>query len=147
MKKAFALLTLSLLFSMGLFAQTIEGVWLTIDDETNKKKSLVKIYKKDGKYFGKIIKLYREAGEDQDPDCDKCTDDRKDKKIIGMEIIRNLQFDSEDKVYEKGTILDPAKGKDYKAKLWLSKSDKDIMNVRGYVGPFYRTQTWARVPM
>jgi uncharacterized protein (DUF2147 family) len=140
------ILSILLVFSFGLFAQSIEGTWVTIDDETNKKKSLVKIYKKsDGKLYGKIIKLYRTPSQDQDPICDKCTDDRKNKKIIGMDIIRGLSYTSDDKVWESGTIMDPAKGKEYKAKIWLDENNKKRLNVRGYVAFFYRTQTWAKI--
>lgn len=136
---------LFLVIGLSSFAQTVEGTWMTIDDETKQKKSLVKIYKKDGKIYGKIIKLYRKEGEDQDPSCTKCTDDRKDKKIIGMEIIRGLEYDADDKEWGKGTIMDPAKGKIYKAKIWLMKDKPKFLQVRGYVGIFYRTQTWVRV--
>jgi uncharacterized protein (DUF2147 family) len=140
------ILSIFLVFSFGLFAQSIEGIWVTVDDETNKKKSLVQIYKKsDGKIYGKIIKLYRTPSQDQDPVCDKCTDDRKNKKIIGMDIIRGLSYTSDDKVWESGTIMDPAKGKEYKAKIWLDENNNERLQVRGYVGFFYRTQTWAKV--
>ena len=49
-----------LLISNVLFAQheDIVGLWKTIDDETGKKKSIVKIYEQDGKYFGKIFKFF-----------------------------------------------------------------------------------------
>lgn len=136
---------LFLIIGMTAMAQSVVGTWMTIDDETKKKKSLVKIYKKDGKLYGKVIKLYRTPEEDQDPSCTKCEDDRKGKKIIGMEVIRGLSYDSEDKIWEKGTILDPKKGKIYKAKLWLMKDKPKFLQVRGYVGFFYRTQTWVRV--
>jgi len=36
----------------------------------------------------RLVKLFREEGEDPDPVCDKCEGDYKGKKIIGMVIIK-----------------------------------------------------------
>jgi hypothetical protein len=70
------------------FAQ-IEGKWKTIDDETKQAKSIVEIYKKsDGKYYGKVSQLLIKPA---DPNCTACKDDRKNKPILGMEIIRGLK--------------------------------------------------------
>jgi uncharacterized protein (DUF2147 family) len=138
------------IFSMMLFvsapvSKPITGNWKTIDDETGKPKSIVNIYKKsDGKLYGKIIKLFREKGEDQDPICDKCTDYRKNKKIIGMVIITGLEKDG-DEWYADDAILDPNNGKIYDCKIWLDEDNPDLLQVRGYIGWFFRTQTWERV--
>lgn len=118
-------------------AQSIVGKWKTIDDETGKPKSVVEIFEKNGKFYGKILKLFREPNEDQDPVCDKCEDDRKNKKIIGMEIIRDMKKSGSE--WKEGTIMDPKKGTVYDCKLWLEGSN---LKVRGYVLFLYRTQTW-----
>jgi len=117
--------------------QSIIGKWKTIDDETGKPKSVVEIFEKNGKLFGKIIKLFREPNEDQDPVCDKCEDDRKNKKVIGMEVIRDMVKDGSE--WEDGTIMDPKKGTVYDGKLWLENGN---LQVRGYILFLYRTQTW-----
>ena len=126
-----------LAFSSSLYAQDIFGKWKTIDDETNKPKSVVEIYKKDGKAYGRILKLFREPHEDQDPICDECTDYRKDQKIIGMTIITDMVKD--DDKWEDGEIMDPDNGKIYDCKLWVEDGK---LQVRGYIAFFYRTQTW-----
>ena len=60
------IMTLTLLLvSFFATAQPIVGKWKTIDDNTGKARSVVEIYEKDGEYFGKIVKLFREPGEDQ----------------------------------------------------------------------------------
>jgi len=120
-------------------AQTITGKWKTIDDETGKPKSVVEIVERNGKFYGKIVRLFRGPTEDQDPICDKCPtdDDRYKKKIIGMEILRNLGKDDDE--YSGGTILDPNNGKIYRCKVWLEGNN---LKLRGYLGPFFRTQTW-----
>lgn len=135
--KKLGLLILSGLLIGNVSAQTIFGKWKTIDDETGKPKSIVEIYEKDGKAYGKVIKLFREPHEDQDPICDKCTDDRKDKKVLGMEIIRAMEKDDDE--WEDGTIMDPKKGTVYDCKMWVEDGK---LQVRGYIAFFFRTQTW-----
>ncbi len=134
------------LFCLFLFqyshAQTVVGKWKTVDDATQKTKSIVEIYKKGGLLYGKILKIYPEPGEPKDPICDLCPGAKKDKKIIGMEIITALKKDG-DKWKKDDAILDPENGKNYDCKLWLK--DKNTIAVRGYIGFFYRTQYWIRV--
>jgi uncharacterized protein (DUF2147 family) len=123
-------------------AQTITGKWKTIDDETGDETSVVEIFERSGKIFGKVIRIFPKPGDDADPICDDCPEDdpRFKKKIIGMEIIKDMQ--KVDDHYAEGTILDPKIGKVYRCKLWREESD---LKVRGYWGPFYRTQTWKKV--
>jgi uncharacterized protein (DUF2147 family) len=45
--------------------------------------------------------------------------------------------------WEDGEILDPGNGKVYTASIWLISNDE--LRVRGFLGPFYRTQTWKRL--
>lgn len=124
----------------------VTGIWKTIDDETGKAKSHVQIYKKDGKLYGKIIKLYRKTGDDLDPICDECPGARKNKKIIGMVIISGLEYRADDKEwYADDAILDPNNGKIYDCKVFLDSDNSDKLMVRGYIGWVFRTQTWHRI--
>ncbi|HEY5801541.1 MAG TPA: DUF2147 domain-containing protein [Burkholderiaceae bacterium] len=135
--------TAALALAAPSFAQSPVGVWKTIDDATGKPKSLVRISESGGQYSGKIEKLFRPAGEDQNPKCDKCTDARKDQPIIGMTILSGLKADGDE--YTGGEIVDPNNGKTYKAKLKVEDGGKKL-NMRGYIGmPMLgRTQTWLR---
>lgn len=135
-------LTFWLLSSLCFGQQFILGKWRTIDDNTNEEKSIVEIFEKGGKVFGKIIRIFPKQGEDPDPVCNKCDEDdnRYKKKIVGMEIIRNMQWSGN--ALTNGDILDPEVGKIYRCKLWIEGNE---LMVRGYWGPFYRTQTWKRV--
>ena len=136
---------ISILFFVGpMSAQTIVGKWKTIDDETSKVKSIVEIYMQDGKAYGKILKLFKEPNEDQDPICDKCEGALHNKKIIGMQIINGLEKDGDEWEGDDG-ILDPEKGTLYDCKIWVDEDDSKILNVRGYIGFFFRTQTWHRI--
>src|SRR6185312_14834494 len=91
------------------------GLWKTIDDSTGVAKSLVRITDDAGVYSGTIEKLLDPATK-PGAVCDKCTDERKDKPLLGLTILRNVHQDGGDK-----------------------------LEVRGYLGPFYRTQVWLRV--
>ena len=135
------LLAFSLSISISYAQNSVIGKWVTIDDATKEKKSVVEIYEKNGKLYGKIIKLYRKPDENPDPVCDECDEDdpRYNQKIIGMEIITGLQKDGDE--YGDGEILDPKEGKIYDCKIWL---EDDKLMVRGYLYFFFRTQTWIR---
>ena len=119
------------------------GVWRTIDDKSCKEKSLVRITEVNGEFRGTIEKLFREPHEDQNPNCEKCTGDKKNKPVIGMVIMTGLKHDGE--MYSGGEILDPANGKTYKCKTWLEDKGKKL-HVRGFIGMALlgRTQVWVR---
>ena len=127
----------------ALAQATPVGLWKSVDDETKKEKSLVRIVEEGGVLSGKIEKLLDPAK--QNDVCDKCSDERKDKPITGMTIIRNAKPAGEDPaLWTGGEILDPNNGKTYKLRLKPLDGGKSL-EVRGYIGPFYRNQTWIRV--
>jgi uncharacterized protein (DUF2147 family) len=132
------------LFASAPTGKTVVGKWKTIDDETNKAKSIVELSIKNGKLYGKIIKLFRAKGEEQDPLCDKCEGKLHNKKIIGMQIINGLTKDGNEWVGDDG-ILDPNNGTLYDCKIWVDEDNPNKLNVRGYIYFVYRTQTWHRV--
>lgn len=134
-----SLVLLGVVFSAS--SQTIVGKWKTVDDETGKTKSVVEIYKaRDGKYYGKINKLFLEPGTNQNPLCTECKGSKKNKPIIGMVIIRGLEKD-DSKTWDDGTILDPESGKEYDCKITIKGKNLDV---RGYIGfsLMGRSQTW-----
>jgi uncharacterized protein (DUF2147 family) len=71
--------------------------------------------------------------------CTHCTGTDKDKPIVGLVIIRDLGPSGGR--YKGGTILDPEDGKVYKAEIWVEDGK---LKVRGYLGFFYKTQTWVK---
>jgi uncharacterized protein (DUF2147 family) len=137
--------TTLLLASLSAFAQMSPvGLWKTIDDDTKKEKSLVRIKETNGVFSGTIEKLL-DPDSKQDAVCDKCTDDRKDKPVLGMTIMRGVKQNSDDPaVYDAGHILDPNNGKTYRVRIKPVDGGQKL-EMRGYIGPFYRTQVWLRV--
>jgi uncharacterized protein (DUF2147 family) len=126
------------------WAQTTPvGLWKTIDDDGKTEKSLVRITDAGGVLSGKIEKIFDPTK--QDSKCDKCSDERKDQPVLGMTILRNLKQDADDKeTWSGGEVLDPNNGKVYKTRLKPIDGGKQLQ-MRGYIGPFYRTQVWQRV--
>ena len=121
---------------------TPAGVWHTIDDKTGEVSSEVRITDNAGVLSGRIEKLLRKNAK-QDDVCDKCSDDRKDKPMLGMEIIRGARKTEGRDVWEGGKILDPDNGKEYTLRLTPIDRGKRL-EVRGYIAFFFRTQTWIR---
>ena len=145
-----SLLVAGLLAGTALFAlaqaTTPVGVWKTIDDATKKEKSYVRIVETNGVYSGKVEKML-DPDSPKDAVCKDCSDERKDKPVLGMTILRNVKASADDKaVFEGGDILDPNNGKVYRVKLKLIDGGAKL-DVRGYIGmPLLgRTQTWTRV--
>ena len=135
------LLFMLLVFTAAqLQAQSYMGTWRTKDDETGEAKSHILIYEGGGKVYGKIEKLLRNNAPTH---CDKCPGERKDQPLVGMILLVNMV--QKDGMLQSGDILDPEKGKWYSCKMWLKEGDPNTLVVRGYLGPFYRTQYWTRV--
>ena len=126
---------------MTLTAQDqILGVWKTIDDETGEIKSHVEISKDGDAYVGKVVRLLLKP---EDTLCTECKGAKKDQKIVGMEILKDLVVYKD--YWSYGKILDPANGKEYKCSAWLES--EDVIVLRGYVGisALGRSQKWERV--
>lgn len=118
----------------------IEGVWITQDDETGKKKSEVLLYKNEGKLYGKILNLLLD--EDKGKLCVNCKGENKNLAIEGMVIVEGLELNG--KTWEEGTILDPKSGKTYSC--YITFENDNTLKVRGYIGfsLLGRTQKWIR---
>ncbi len=141
-------LTIALFFtlasSVALAQASPAGLWKTVDDKTGNERWLIRISESGGVYTGKIEKRLDDDAKPTDL-CDKCSDDRKDKPLLGMALIRNVKANTGDKeVFDGGDITDPENGKVYKVRLKPLDAGKKL-EVRGYIGPFYRNQTWLRV--
>ncbi|RLC49220.1 MAG: DUF2147 domain-containing protein, partial [Candidatus Cloacimonadota bacterium] len=105
--KKIILFAVILLFFTVLSAQKLSpvGAWKTIDDVTGKPKSIVRLWTEDGILYGKVEKLFRAPDEEQNPVCDKCKGDKKNKPIIGLTILWDMKQKGD--VWKSGKILDP----------------------------------------
>lgn len=133
---------LSLASTMAFAQMTPEGLWRNVDDKTGEAKAEIRIAATaSGALNGKIEKALTQSSE---PNCTLCSDDRKDKPKLGMEIIRGAKKPESGAVWEGGKILDPENGKEYTLRM-TPLDDGKKLQIRGYIGPFYRTQVWERV--
>ena len=142
MKNLLIATALCLLATLAQAQASPAGLWKTIDDETKAEKSLVRLSEAGGALTGKIEKIVDPAK--QDSKCDKCTDARKDQPTLGMTIVEGVKKHADEPYWDGGTILDPNNGKVYKVRL-TPKDGGKVLEVRGFIGPFYRNQTWLRV--
>jgi uncharacterized protein (DUF2147 family) len=133
-------LTVVLGANLAASAASLVGKWTTVDDKSGKVESEIQLYEESGKLFGKIVSLTEPNDDKGKPKtCTKCTGADKDKPIVGLVIVKDLSASGDR--YKGGTILDPADGKIYKAELW---TEDGKLKVRGYLGVFYKTQTWLK---
>jgi uncharacterized protein (DUF2147 family) len=142
MKRSIAGAVLAVTLPLAWAQATPAGLWRTIDDDGKTEKSLVRITEVGGVLSGRVEKISDPAR--QQATCDKCSDDRKGKPVLGLEIIRGVKPSTDDKeVWDGGEITDPDNGKSYRVRLKPLNDGKQLQ-VRGYLGPFFRTQTWLR---
>ncbi|MGO2340803.1 MAG: DUF2147 domain-containing protein [Psychrobacter sp.] len=111
------------LASMAFAADPLANTtWQTFDE--GKPKGTVKITESNGVLTGTLIATNSSTG----------------KKYVGTRVIKGLKADGGGK-YSGGTITDPEKGKDYRMTASLKGS---TLSLKGYLGPFSRSQTWKK---
>jgi uncharacterized protein (DUF2147 family) len=137
-------IVLSLSGVAAMAQMTPVGSWHSFDEKTGETKSLIVISENAGVLSGHVDKLLRKDA-DQKKLCSECSDERKDKPMLGLEIIRGAKKLADKDVWEGGKILDPENGKEYTLRLTPIEGGKKL-EVRGSIAFFGRTQTWVRVP-
>lgn len=140
------LLTLVLIVSSSaIFAQAdkILGTWLN-----EPKDGKIEVYKKGDAYFGKIIWLKNNVNEDgTSPKLDSKNEDEKlrARSIVGINILKDLEWDEDDNEWDDGEIYDPRSGSTYS--LYAKLEDANTLFLKGYIGfaMIGRSTTWTRV--
>ena len=142
MKKLIALIA-GMASASAVFSQmNPEGLWRSVDDKTGQPKAEIRITANSAGILSGVVEKALVLGAE--PLCTACTDDRKDQPKLGMEIIRGAKKTEGKDLWEDGKILDPNNGKNYVLRMEPLEDGKKLQ-VRGYIGPFYRTQVWQRI--
>ncbi len=125
------------LFSATVYSQEITGKWLTEDG-----KAVVLIAKAGKEINGKIIWLREPEDKAGKPVTDKENPDKSrwNTPILGLMVLKKLE--NKNGKWENGSIYDPKDGKTYTCSIWVENGK---LKVRGYIGIFYRTETWTRM--
>lgn len=120
-----------------------EGRWKTISDKTGEATSVVKITLEHGMLVGRVDELFRKPGQNPNPICTLCPDEKKDQPIKGLTILWGLKEDGDE--WNGGYILDPDNGKSYKCFVKVVEGGAKL-HVRGYIGfsLLGRAQVWER---
>lgn len=146
MKNNILLGPLLLLLSFPILASSnpFIGHWQTIDDNSGEPRSIVEITKEGDELKGTIVKLLNPT--EPNPKCDKCSGDKKNQPITGLEIIWGLEQSRPNEEYSGGNILDPENGRTYSCRLRI-KEGGEKLEVRGFMGfsLLGRSQTWTKV--
>ena len=142
--KKITLLLLSLFISISSFAQS--GKDAILGDWYNQEKdAIIKIYKEDGKYHGKITWMLNPLDENGNPKTDPLNPDEslQSRSRMGMVIMYNFEYDG-DNEWDDGNIYDPKSGNEYSGTMTLTSENR--LDLRGYVGIplFGRTSNWSR---
>jgi uncharacterized protein (DUF2147 family) len=122
------------------------GLWQKLDEDTHQPVIWFLFVERGGVYEGYAVRTFPRPGEDPNPVCTRCTDDRKGMPLLGLPMIRGMK-----RVglrYEDGTILDPRDGKVYSAVMRLDPA-QGTLTLHGYVlgiELFGKDDVWNRVP-
>ena len=118
----------------------ITGMWKVPDENDGIVKSIVEIYEKDNKYYGRVAQVLDSTKHTH---CERCVGELKDQPLTGMEILSGLTKTSTGGT--DGTVLNPGSGKTYSC--YIELESRDVLKLRGYVGfsTFGKTLYWTRL--
>ncbi len=132
---------LLLIFLLPLYAVSGSANDVLGEFWSPEKDGKVRIYEKDGIYFGNLFWSSKPNRLDtENPD-----ESLRSRKVMGQDIFYDFKYDEGDDEWN-GYIYDPKSGNTYKCNMWLVDGGKTL-KVRGYVGFSWigRTEEFERI--
>ena len=139
MKTTLLLVIIPMFLSLKVLAQKADDI---IGKYSLPNKIDVEIYKRGDKYFGKIINL-RDFEDGQTLDIHNPDKSKRTNPIMGMEIIKNLEYDSDEKQWINGSMYGAEKGLVFD--LEITKYRQNEIEVVGSKFFFWKTLIWKRI--
>jgi uncharacterized protein (DUF2147 family) len=144
-----------LLAAAGLFADPVEGFWISVDEKTGKSTAGWEIYQNGGKLYGKVLSI---AGFPQDSLAVECKESYRgfplrgkvnEMSVIGTPWIFGLSADRDGR-WSGGNVIDPQDGNMYRCRITYRPADgnrykTDTLEMRGEIGlGIGRSQFWRK---
>ena len=117
------------------------GSWQTTNED-NQPTSIIKISVQEGTLVGHIVKLLPASTFKISDVCTECPEYSKNQPILGLMFLWGFVSDPKGG-WTNGKVLDPHNGHVYKGTMKIS-ADGNTLQLRGYWGPLWKTQTWSR---
>ena len=134
MKKLVFITLLFHLSRQSVAQSQILGRWLSED-----KKGITEIFQQNERYYGKIV--WVKPGKDVPiTDVENPDKSKRLQPLINLLILKDFIYSGNE--WKNGTVYDPANGKTYTCTMKLL--NHNTLRVRGYWGPFYRTDIWVK---
>jgi uncharacterized protein (DUF2147 family) len=121
------------LFGLGAAAQNKEdaivGKWMSTENNV-----MVEVYKLNQNFKAKVLwfndtddksKPYNIRTDENNPD-----KSLRNRKILGLEVLQGLTYNSQEDRWENGRIYDAKSGKTWDASVWVT--DDHLLKVRGF---------------
>jgi Uncharacterized protein conserved in bacteria len=121
------LLVLSISFtSVAQNADAILGKWMTLSGNC-----LVEVYKQNTEFKAKLL-WFKEGNKPLNDWTDEKNHDPalRNRKLLGMDVLRGLHYDPKDNEWVDGIIYDASSGKEWDSEVWLT--DQNLLKVKGY---------------
>ena len=139
MNKIKLTISLILISSTFSFAQQADEI---IGNYRLPNKLDIQIFENNGKYFGKIIALNGyENG--QVTDINNPDKSKRSLPLIGMLVLKNLEYDKKEIKWVNGSMYGPEKGMSFNLKITKIRQNKIVVVASKYF--FWKTLEWKRI--
>jgi uncharacterized protein (DUF2147 family) len=109
--------------------EAILGKWMNVEGNLE-----VEVYKENNDFKAKLI--WFDDSDDKSKPMNVRTDEKnpdkalRSRKLIGIDVLRNLKYYPHDDEWDDGKIYDSSSGKEWSSEIWITK--KGLLKVKGY---------------